>query len=221
MTPSAPPRRRPTLGVRIHSPDDVCVPQRRRVEAFVEAVYADTYGSRIGAHYPHLISLQDDAGVVYAAAGFRLAAAEPLFLEQYLTASVEDALETATGVSAPREAVAEIGGLASNGRGATVFLFSALACHLARQGVSVAVATATADLRAIFDRAGLETWRLAAADPECLPDRGAAWGDYYKTAPAVIAGSIPAAARPLGHFLHESPTGRSVGARLAFRSLEA
>ncbi|MFO1014284.1 MAG: thermostable hemolysin [Caulobacteraceae bacterium] len=221
MPPSETSRHRPTLGVRLDLQGAACATRRRRIEGFVEAIYAETYGSRIDAHYPNLISLQDDEGVIYAAAGFRLAAAGPLFLEQYLSEPVEDAVGAASGLTTPRAAMAEIGGLASNGRGATVFLFSALACHLARQGVRVAVATATSDLRAIFDRAGLETWRLAAATPDRLPDGGAAWGDYYKTAPAVIAGSIPHAAGPLGHFLNESTTGRSVAARLAFRSASA
>ena len=85
-------RERRTLFPKIIRFDDPSQAERRRVERFIEAAYADAYGSRIPAHYPTLMSVQDESGAIYAAVGFRPAAEERLFLEQYLTAPVEKVL---------------------------------------------------------------------------------------------------------------------------------
>lgn len=174
--------------------------ERRRVETFVEAAYARAYGGRIGRHYPTLMSAQDEAGRIYAVAGFRQAGKERLFLEQYLDMPVEDGIAAFAGEKPARSKVVEIGNLASDGRGATVFLFLALARHLRDLGCEYAVATATRELRGIFEKAGFITGELARADGSRLPGGGAEWGRYYQTDPVVLAGSIPEACPPLEAF---------------------
>lgn len=193
-------RRLPTLSPKvIHISDPHCQ-ERRRVEAFVEEVYAKAYGGKIISHYPTLMSVQDADGRIFAVVGFRLAAEENLFLEQYLDHPVETEICRRTGSITPRSQVVEIGNLASDGRGATVVLFLALAEHLRAQRLDYAVATATSELRGIFGRAGFATVELAQADRGRLPDAGAAWGSYYQQAPVVLAGSISAACPPLKTF---------------------
>jgi len=83
--------------------------ERLRVEAFVEATYARAYGSRISAHYPTLMSVQDHTGRIYAVVGFRFARESALFLEQYLDQPVETAIAAARG-DAPAAAAAAAGG---------------------------------------------------------------------------------------------------------------
>lgn len=214
----SPPRARRALTSRLIRFDDPCRPERRRVEAFIEAAYLDAYGGQILRHYPTLMSVQDEDGVIYAVVGFRLAADEPLFLEQYLDAPVELALSDAIGTVIARDAVVEIGNLASNGRGATIFLFAAMARHLQSIGAGFAVATATEELRGVFHKAGLGALRLATADPDRLLDHGLSWGGYYDTHPVVLAGSIEAAAAPLNRFAETTPAARAVRTRLHFRS---
>jgi len=211
-------RPRRALSSRLIRFDDPCQSERRRVEAFIEAAYLEAYGSRILRHYPTLMSVQDEDGVIYAVVGFRLATDEPLFLEQYLDAPVEMALSQAIGARVAREAVVEIGNLASNGRGATIFLFAAMAQHLQSVGALFAVATATEELRGVFHKAGLGALTLATADPDRLLDHGLSWGAYYDTHPVVLAGSIQAAAAPLTRFADTTPTARAVRTRLHFRS---
>jgi hypothetical protein len=196
--------------------DDPRQAERRRVERFIETAYADAYGSCIAAHYPTLMSVQDEAGVIYAVVGFRPAAEERLFLEQYLTAPVEDVLGRAIGATVPRAQIVEIGGLASSGQGATVFLFAAMAHHLQREGLGFAVATATGELRRIFSRAGLGALELAKADPGRLGDGGGAWGAYYETDPVVLAGCISMATGPLDTFSQTASVGRAVRTRLHY-----
>ncbi|WP_420477652.1 thermostable hemolysin [Brevundimonas sp. FT23028] len=214
----APPssRERRTLSSSIIRFDDPRQAERRRVERFIEDAYADAYGSRIPGHYPTLMSVQDEAGVIYAVVGFRPAAEERLFLEQYLTAPVEDVLGRAIGATVARAQIVEIGGLASSGQGATVFLFAAMAHHLQREGLGFAVATATGELRRIFSRAGLGALELAKADPGRLDDGGGAWGAYYQTDPVVLAGCISAATAPLDQFSRTASVGRAVRTRLHY-----
>lgn len=212
------PRGRRVLTSRIIRFDDPCQGERRRVEAFIEDSYRDAYGSRIDRHYPTLMSVQSDDGTIYAAVGFRLAADEPLFLEHYLDGPVEAVVSEAIGAPVARPRIVEIGNLASNGRGATIFLFAALARHLMDVGAHFAVATATAELRGVFHKAGLGSLKLASADPDRLSDHGVSWGDYYRTRPAVLVGSIQAAAAPLDRFAETTPTAQAVRTRLHYRS---
>lgn len=212
-----PARRRPSLSSKVIHFDDPCRVERRRVEAFIEDAYARAYGSRIGAHYPTLMSVQDESGKIYAVVGFRLAGAEPLFLEQYLDVGIETALSDAQTTPVARSEIVEIGNLASNGRGATIFLFADLSKHLRRLGATFAVATATAELRGIFQRAGLQAFSLTAADPARLADHGADWGDYYRADPVVLAGSIASAFEPLDRMVGATPLGHAVSTRLHFR----
>jgi hypothetical protein len=211
------PRRPKALLSRVIRFDDPHQAERRRVEAFIEDSYASAWGSQISVHYPTLMSVQDEKGEIYAVVGFRSAAEEPLFLEQYLDAPVESALTALLGVAVGRGAVVEIGSLASNGRGATIFLFAALARHLMATGAEFAVATATDALRGIFHRAGLGSLKLATANPDRLRDHGLSWGAYYQANPEVLAGSICAACDPLDRFADETEVARAVRTRLHFR----
>lgn len=158
--------------------------EREAVEHFIMDVYAASYGARIDIHYPTLMSIQDEAGTILAAAGFRYAAEETLFLEQYLTAPVEQILNT------PRNRIVEIGNMASGGGGASSFLFAALSAYLNHRSFTDAVITGTDFIEKRLRSLGLRPRRLAAADPALLRDNGENWGRYYDTNPHVLAGSI-------------------------------
>ena len=180
-------------------------PERRRVEAYIEATYDEAFRGRIRAHYPTLMSVQDGRGEIHAAVGFRLAAGAPLFLERYLDEPVETAIGRATGAAVIRSGVAEIGNLASRSAGASLFLFMALARHLHHLGCDHAVATATRQLRRTFGRVGFATERLTTADPARLGEEARDWGGYYERDPAVLAGPIAPALAPLALLLLAEP----------------
>lgn len=198
-------RRFTTIEPRVISIHHLLRPERVRVEAFLDRAYARAFGGRIRSHYPTLMSLQDRAGRIHAAAGFRLAGQGQLFLEQYLDSPVEQALAPDRAGVARRDQIAEIGNLASDSRGASVFLFLALARHLDRQGCTHAVATATRQLRRSFARVGFATRRLAAADPRRLAETAADWGSYYQCDPEVHAGAIAPALPALASLLLAEP----------------
>lgn len=209
--------RLPPLSLKVIHISDPHRRERRRVEAFVEKTYAKAYGGRIPGHYPTLMSVQDCDGRIYAAVGFRTGDEASLFLEQYLDLPVEQAVEAALGKALSRKMIVEIGNLASNGRGASVLLFNALARYLRGRGCEIAVATATRDLRRLFERAGFPTAELARADAGRLPDAGVSWGSYYEREPRVLAGSIGEALSPLEQFAARASARPKVRTRLHFR----
>ncbi len=158
--------------------------ERAAVEDFITGVYADAYNAQIGVHYPTLMSVQDENGKILAALGFRNAADEPLFLEQYLSHPVDEILDT------PRSSITEIGNLASAGGGASMYLFAALAAYLHDKGQSHAVITGTNYIEKRLRTLGLKPIRLAKANPALLLKKNEHWGTYYETDPYVMSGQI-------------------------------
>lgn len=163
-------------------------PERRRVEHFIETTYAKAFGANIQRHFPTLISAQDQSGQILAAAGFRLAENSQLYLESYLGAPIE-ACCADHGINVRRNEIAEIGNLSSAGRGASIFLFLALASHLEQRGVKIAAATATKRLRRMFQTVRFKSVALGEAGASRLAD-AAAWGAYYDHDPVVLAGEV-------------------------------
>jgi len=157
---------------------------REAVEHFITDIYAKAYGAHIHVHYPVLMSVRDETGKILAATGFRPAADEPLFLEQYLDAPIERVLQS------PRAQIVEIGNLASDGGGASLYLFAALAAYLNYKGFTQAVVTSTDFLERRFRQMGLQPKRHAKADLALLLSDGENWGTYYDTQPHVISGSV-------------------------------
>ena len=163
---------------------DIDAEQSRPARAFIEQIYALKYGARIQVRYRSLMSIHDRHGAVMAAIGFRPAALDRLFLEQYLDQPAEDLLGIA------RRQIVEIGNLAAAGHGESLFLFAALSAYLYQRGFSQAMITGTASLQQRLRRMGLRPRRHARADPSSLLQQDEDWGSYYDTQPYVLSGSI-------------------------------
>lgn len=166
-------------------------PERRKVEEFIENIYAEKYEAKISSHYPILMSVRDIEDNIIAAIGFRYADEERLFLEQYLNEKIEDILGNKfKDKDINRGKIVEVGGLASKGNGASIFLFTALATYLKREGKEYVSVTATTFLRRYFAKIGLKLKFISKAENSKLIDNGASWGTYYATEPQVRAGTI-------------------------------
>ncbi|MFC4442739.1 thermostable hemolysin [Caulobacter henricii] len=198
-------RRFTSVEPRLISLHSLMQPERRRVEAYIEAAYASAFNGTIRAHYPTLMSVQDGQGRIHGAVGFRLADNGALFLEQYLDEPVEAAIHRRSGETVDRSAVAEIGSLASESAGASLFMFLALARHLHHKGCTHAAATATRQLRRSFARVGFATQTLTRAEPSRLGDGAADWGGYYNRDPEVMIGAIAPALPALTQMLMVEP----------------
>lgn len=177
--------------------NEIASDDRRQVEAFIESIYAKTYGALIGVHYPTLLSVRGKDGRILAALGFRAATNDALFLEQYIDQPVEAAISQAFGQPVDRSRIVEVGNLASAGHGAAVFLFVALMAYLDCQRFSHLALTGTKILRGYFRKLGLDPRIMHDADPARLSDGGKSWGSYYAAEPKLIGGDIGASYRQL------------------------
>lgn len=177
------------------------LPERERVERFISSVFMDRYNATFSQHYPTLMSVRDSEDRILAAVGFRMAAQEPLFLEQYLDQPVEAEISRVFTAPAPRQGIVEVGNLASLGQGGSIFLFTALLAYLKQQGYTHMAFTATAHLHEYFTAIGVEPRLIRYADQSRLPDGGASWGSYYDTMPRLIGGDIHYSNERLRKFL--------------------
>jgi hypothetical protein len=164
-------------------------PRRGEIEAFIREVFARHYDARVTAFAPHLLAYEQQGRVV-AAAGWRDASREPLFLEHYLDSPIEVLLTHLFDRSVARERIVEVGNLASEKPGGSLDIILDLAARLDRLGYEWVVFTATRELIGMFARLGLPLLVLNKADPARLGADAAAWGRYYDTGPIVVAGRI-------------------------------
>lgn len=164
---------------------------RRELEAFIRHRYALAYGATVRHFLPRLFALRDRRGQLIAAFGLRSAASERLFLETYLDEPVEAQLSAATGVSARRDAIMEVGNLAGRHPGALRILIGTLAQALPSFGARWVVFTGGPQLINGFERLGVPLLTLAPARLERLPvDERADWGRYYDYAPTVMCANV-------------------------------
>jgi hypothetical protein len=163
--------------------------RRREVEAFVRRVYAERYGADVSGFAPMLVSLRDDNGIV-AAAGYRSAAHDRLFLEGYFDQPIESLLEAHARQPLVRTDIVEVGHLASTRAGEGRRLVRMITAHLAEQGYDWVVCTLTAGLRRLLVRIGVTPLALGVADRDALGQDVGRWGSYYDHHPVVLAGQL-------------------------------
>lgn len=183
----------PTLN---NGPFTVCGPDhpgRVAAEAFTAGHYQRHFGASLTSFFPQLLTINARRGGLRACLGYRDAATGPLFLEQYLQRPVEQIVSERLGMSLPRKAIVEVGGLAAAWPGAGRRLILGSAGWLHRAGFEVVVFTATRCLANSFQRLNLSPVELAPADPACLREGPDVWGDYYVHAPRVYGGVIASA----------------------------
>ena len=171
--------------------------RRAEAEGFVRDVFHRRYGARVSVFAPCLLMLEQ-AGHPVAVAGWRGAATEPLFLENYLDAPIETILRAQTGQELRREQIVEVSNLASEKAGGSLQVILHLARQFVEAGHEWVVFTATQELIGIFAKLGLPLLALAKADPTRLGAAAADWGSYYESAPVVVAGRIRLALERFG-----------------------
>ena len=164
-------------------------PRREEAEDFIRSVFARRYNARTASLAPNLALLEQDDRII-AAAGWRGASTDKLFLERYLDTPIEVAMAQLAGQNVVRERIVEVGNLAADKPGGSIHVILTLGRHLHRLGFEWVVFTATQELIGILTKLGLPMLALAKADPARLGDDASAWGTYYDTQPIVVAGRI-------------------------------
>lgn len=160
--------------------------QRSQVETFIARQFMARYEASLQVYLPFLLACFQN-GEVTAALGFKLAAAEPLFLEQYLEKSIELSLPENTN-SISREQIVEVGNLAMSFRAVSPLLFIVVAAILHKAGLRYVVFTATTQVRKLLEKLQLVTDVIGPADPGLLADKGQSWGSYYQHQPVILGG---------------------------------
>jgi len=182
-----PPARSHATWLATHTADDA---HRAEVEDFIRCVYARRFDARVSFFAPTLVSLRDRTGIL-AAAGYRSAEREPLFLERYLEAPVETLLSAHPHAPALRGEIVEVAHLSARKPGEGRRLALLLGPHLAQQGFQWVASTVTEELRHLLVRLGVTPMMLGLADPRALGEQAALWGSYYAHHPVVLAGHLP------------------------------
>lgn len=165
---------------------------RGRVERFIASRFRKAHGADVKTFLPTLISLETVAGEILAAIGVRSAQTEKLFLEQYLSHSIETEISHRSRAICSRRDVIEVGNLAGGQRGISRTFFAVLTAVLQDWGARWLACTGTAEVANVFHRLGIQPIELSAAHPDRLPNGSAGWGSYYEHQPVVMVGEIAA-----------------------------
>jgi len=167
-------------------------PRRQAAEDFIKNVFEQRYNATVTTFTPNLMVLEQ-RGAIIAAAGWRGAKDSTLFLERYLDVPIEQAMAHLAPNPISRDRIVEVGHLAAQRSGSSIYLFRALASYLHAEGFEWVASTATQELIGICSKLGLPPLALAAANPERLNGQADNWGSYYDTQPIVAAGKIKSA----------------------------
>ncbi len=150
--------------------------------------YSKHFGCELNHFYPKTFCLYKDGRLV-ACCGFRSAAEDDLFLEQYLDMPVEASLAIEAGDIVARSAIVEIGGLAVLNKAEAFMLMLRLAPEFQALGFSHATCTVTSPVRRCLKKLGIQSHFLANAESERVADAND-WGRYYQMNPCVLVGEI-------------------------------
>lgn len=159
---------------------------RAAVEQCIQSIYQERYGAHVPSFSPVLLALRSANGSILAAVGYRCAAKEPLFLENYLNQPVEQALFGPKAKAENRQNVVEVAHLVATHPGAGRLMMVELGKWLSHLGVEWIVSTVTRELRHMFIRMGIAPLALGVASPESLGSQAQCWGDYYSHDPVVL-----------------------------------
>jgi Thermostable hemolysin len=164
-------------------------PQRNAIEARVRAGFGAHFGACIEGFMPDLALYRHDSGAT-GVIGFRCAAGEELFLEQYLTRPIEHVVARVSGDAVERRDIVEVGQFVIDDRNAVPDFFRDLVPFLAAQGFDWICFTGTNRIRAILARIGFVGMPVAKATADRVRDNRDAWGTYYDNEPIVIVGKL-------------------------------
>ncbi|KJY82881.1 delta-VPH [Vibrio galatheae] len=151
--------------------------------------YQQAFSADLKVYMPAYLTLLDNDEIA-SVCGFRIAADEPLFLEQYLDAPAHEMISQLFEQSVERNNLVEFGHLASFAKGMSPLHFYLIAECLAENGFEWCIFTATDPLFALMSRLGLEPRLITCADANKVVDAQKTWGTYYEYQPKVYAGNL-------------------------------
>jgi hypothetical protein len=166
---------------------------RDKLEAFVALRFREAHAACVRHFMPTLVGLEDRKGEVRGALGYRSAAQEPLFLEQYLDQPIEELIRLRSDSTNPvaRSEIAEVGNLAGRGCRAAMHLVAQIPAYLMNRGFRWIAFTSTDRVREILRGFDAPVIDLGPAARARLTTGADDWGRYYEAAPRVLVGWLP------------------------------
>ena len=164
---------------------------RLEAERFVAKRFSSEYGATVEYFLGrHILSY--DQGELKSVVGYHIADEAPLYLEQYLSAPVEQVIASRRDVDEliDRASVVEVGNLASTSPGSFRRLILSLCRYFHDASSSWVDFTSTPQLLNTFKKLGLELVFLGDAHEGDLENGAEDWGNYYEHKPRVVAGNI-------------------------------
>jgi len=171
-------------------------PRRTAIEAFIARVFRRAYGAEIHQFAPWLLTLYDGERIL-GAVGIRPASLEPLFIQQYLDARVEQVVAGVERRPVDGEAIAEIGNLAAVRPGTGSLLLITLCLLLQRYGYRWVACNATVGVQNLFAHLNWPVTPVARADKTRLQGGYLHWGSYYEYPSTVLVTSVASCHRQL------------------------
>jgi Thermostable hemolysin len=163
---------------------------RAITEKYIASCFARKFGAKVPMYMPRLFSLRGSDGRIRGAVGLRHGE-EPLYLEQYLNASIERVISRRAGRRCGRHVVAEVGHLCGDFPGVVRVLIDQVTKRLAGEGFQWVTFTGTRRLCNAFRRLGLSPIEIGPAQSQSVsPDDRVAWGRYYDESPSVYIGNV-------------------------------
>ncbi len=167
---------------------DASSSERLKLEQFVKALFKSKHGANIQHFMPELMALSFRSGPLMAVCGLRKADQESLFLERYLTSSIEKTISDIAGETILRSAITEIGNLAVAQPEYIRCLLASINLHLHKTDTDWAVFTGIRTLKNALIKLNIPLLSLGMAHIDAIPyeDRSD-WGGYYDEKPEVMA----------------------------------
>ncbi len=159
-------------------------PARAEAEQHIHDVYKEVYDADITRFAPRLVTVRNPAGQILCAAGLRTAQ-DGFFSDVYLDGGFGHVLGP-DGRPLPQGQIMEVVSLASVTPFPVLAMLDVVAGWGRARGMVCGVFTATAKLRRLFERTGLDYAKLAPADPARVASPES-WGSYYAHDPWVCA----------------------------------
>src|SRR6056297_687154 len=164
--------------------------QWRQAAALGEDQYALWFNASLHPDYPWFLGIKNAQGLPSAVIGARLAARQPTFCERYLDQDVAEMIAAAAGSPVARNTVVELGNLAVSSRKQLIPLMLHVRRWAIAEGCDWIVFSLTRELRASFDRMGIEMLALAPARADRVGSKHKQWGSYYHHDPFVLAARV-------------------------------
>ena len=168
---------------------------RAAAETHIKDVYWNTYNAKITEFAPLLVVAKRVDGELLCAAGIRTAC-DGFFSDAYLNSDFPTALQNIASIDVPADQIMEVVSLASMTPFPVLPMLDRMIDWGRENGMTCGVFTATATLRRLLRRTGLEYVELASAQASNVANPND-WGRYYDTDPQVCAFSEVLAAPAL------------------------